>query len=249
MIDIFNIPLYYISFKTESNLEKNLLDVGFKNINHFQAVDGRNFKPNDLIDKNLITIRSYNDLVSKRHQHSGLPSLGAVGCTMSHNELWKLCVEKSLPYICIAEADLYIDKITLKNKKKIQTILEKPNSVFVSANINSKKIFKFMGTHFCIISLSACKELIKEAFPIDVQTDSYISHMDTIKKINLGGFPIGKQKIHISSIQELCVKCNLPTNTFFYIVFFLKAISILVVLIFIILLCLNYNFCTNNIQK
>lgn len=237
MIDIFSIPLYYISFKHEANLEKNLEKVGFKNISHFQAVDGREFVPINLIDKNLITIRSYNDLISNRHQHSGLPSLGAVGCTMSHNELWKLCIEKNLPYICIAESDLYINKISSKSQKKIQEILKKPNSAFVSAHINTKKILKFMGTHFCIISLSACKELVKQAFPIDVQTDAYISHMDNIGKINLGGFPIGKQKKHISSIQELCIKCNLPASTSFYFFFVLK-----IILLIVLLICFFYCF-------
>ena len=72
----------------------------------------------------------------------------------------------------------------------------------MSASITRQKITHFIGTHFYIVSNSACKELIKNAFPIDVQTDAYIAHMDTINKINIEGFSIGAQKRHNSLIQN-----------------------------------------------
>ena len=46
-IDIYSIPLYYISFKKNTELEKNLVKTGFNNINHFAAVDGRKLKLRD----------------------------------------------------------------------------------------------------------------------------------------------------------------------------------------------------------
>jgi hypothetical protein len=145
---------------------------------------------------------------------------------MSHNEIWKLCVEQDLPYIAVAESDLYLKKISPDTEEKIKKILEKPNSVFMSQKINKQGIVTFFhGAHFYIISNSACKQLIKNAFPIDVQTDWYISHMNTIKKINLDGFKIGSQKIHLSSIQNLCIKAHLPTSLFPYFIFFILLIS------------------------
>lgn len=234
MLNIFNIPLYYISFNYEAKLERNLHEVGFQNINHFKAIDGRKFSLESLLENKIISIRSYKDLLTIREQSSGLPSLGAIGCTMSHCELWKLCVEKNLPYIAIAEADLHLRDITPKIQDKIKEILQKPNSLFVSAYITRQKITHFIGTHFYIVSNSACKELIKNAFPIDVQTDAYIAHMDTINKINIEGFSIGAQKRHNSLIQNWCVKCLLPTNTWMYIL-----IGFLLIIIFILLIILS----------
>lgn len=233
MINIFNIPVYYISFNYESKLEKNLSEVGFKNITRFQAVDGRKFSLNSLLDEKIISIRSYKDILTVREQHSGMPSLGAIGCTMSHYELWRLCVEKNLPYIAIAESDLHLNKINPVIQDKIKKILERPNSVFISAHITRKKNTHFIGTHFYIVSNSACKELIKNTFPIDVQTDAYIAHMDTIKKINIEGFSIGSQKRHSSLIQNWCIKCLLPTNVWTYIVIAFLSLTIIVLLIIV----------------
>ena len=233
MLDIFNIPVYYISFNYEAKLEKNLHEIGFKKITHFKAIDGRKFSLNSLLKEKIITIRSYNDILTIREQHSGMPSLGAIGCTMSHYELWRLCVEKNLPYIAVAESDLHLNKINPIIQDKIKKILERPNSLFISAHITRKKNIHFMGTHFYIVSNSACKELIKNAFPIDVQTDAYIAHMDTIKKINLEGFSIGSQKRHTSLIQNWCIKCLLPTNIWTYILIILLSLTIIVLLIIV----------------
>lgn len=233
MINIFNIPVYYISFNYEPKLEKNLREVGFQNITHFQAVDGRKFLVESLLEEKIISIRSYNDILTVREQHSGMPSLGAIGCTMSHYELWRLCVENNLPYIAIAESDLQLNPIKPIIQDKIKEILERPNSVFISAHITRQKNTHFIGTHFYIVSNSACKELIKNAFPIDVQTDAYIAHMDTIKKINIEGFSIGSQKRHSSLIQNWCVKCSLPTNIWMYIVIAFLSITIIILLVIV----------------
>lgn len=232
MLNIFSIPVYYISFNYEAKLEKNLREVGFKNISHFKAIDGRKFNLNSLLEEKIITIRSYNDILTVREQHSGMPSLGAIGCTLSHYELWRLCVEKNLPYIAIAESDLHLNEIKQPIQDKIKDILERPKALFISAHITRKKNTHFTGTHFYIVSNSACKELIKNAFPIDVQTDAYIAHMDTIKKINIEGFSIGSQKHHSSLIQNLCIKCMLPTNSWMYIL--IAFLSIIVVILLII---------------
>ena len=233
MLDIFNIPVYYISFNYEPKLEKNLREIGFQTVTHFQAIDGRKFSLNSLLEEKIITIRSYNDILTIREQSSGMPSLGAIGCTMSHYELWRLCIEKNLPYIAIAESDLELRKITEEIQDKIKEILKKPNSLFISARITRKKNTHFIGTHFYIVSNSACKELIKNTFPIDVQTDAYIAHMDTIKKINIEGFSIGSQKRHNSLIQNWCVKCVLPTNTWMYILIVFLSITIIVLLVIV----------------
>ena len=235
MIDLYSIPVYYISFNQEKDLEKNLIERGFKEIIHFKAIDGRVFKPDFLVKKNLITIRSYHDLLSGRHQHAGISGLGAIGCTMSHNELWKLCVNNDLPYIAIAEADLYLKDISPETEHKIKKILEKPNSIFVSTKIDKKKIIeKFYGLHFYILSNAACKELIKNTFPIDVQTDWYIAHLDTLKRINVNGFSIGLQKTHISSIQEYSIKCRLPSSQLPYLIFFILFVLLVSVTLYLL---------------
>ena len=148
-MNIFELPVYYISFKKQNRLETDWHNLGFSNINHFHAIDGRKFKPDDLLAKNLITTRAYRDLIYGRHEHAGLSSLGAVGCTMSHNALWELCANKSFPYIVILEDDVKNpNNISQENQDKINKILSKPNSIYVSSNINKEKNISFFGTSF-----------------------------------------------------------------------------------------------------
>ena len=108
-----SIPVYYIGFNKNTKLENNLSGIGFKDVNHFKAIDGRKFVVDDLIENNTITIRSYNDLIFGRHEHAGIPSLGAIGCTLSHLSLWKLCVDFNMPYIIICEDDVFFGTCTL----------------------------------------------------------------------------------------------------------------------------------------
>lgn len=241
-IYIFEIPLYYIAFTKNKQLENNLYDVGFKNINHSKAVNGKQFTPEYLITNKIITLRAYNDLKIGRQEHAGLSSLGAVGCTMSHNKLWNLCIKNNYPFIIIVEDDCYIPPLKIDNIKKIQNILDKPKSIFISSsNIVKKKITTFFFTHFYICSLESCKELVNNCFPIDVQTDSYIAHLDTLKKINIEGFEVSKQTIHPSSIQDICIKCLLPNDksTYINIIFSIIIILILISIILIILIKSN----------
>jgi GR25 family glycosyltransferase involved in LPS biosynthesis len=219
-INIFELPLYYINFKKNDILESELKNVGFTNINFFQAVDGRKLDIKKLRDDGIITIRSYNDLLNEREQRSGLSSLGAIGCTLSHYFLWKKCVNNNLKYIIIAENDVDLKKITEKELKDIGQILSKPKSGFVSTTIQKdNNIYDLIGLQFNIFSKDLCKELIKNALPIDVQTDHYIAHLKTLNNINIEGFNLFGQKKHKSSIQDQCIKCNLPRNNSFYILF------------------------------
>lgn len=228
-MDIYNTPLYYISFNKEKRLESNLKEVGFTNINHFKAIDGRKMDPLDLINEKKISIRTFHDLNTDRRQHSGIPSLGAIGCTMSHDALWQMCIDEDLPYLIIAEGDLKMKPISDKNYRRIQNIMKNEKSIYVSPHSTIDKnegITRFTGMHFYIISQSACKELVSSTFPIDVQTDAYISHMDTINKIHIGGFSICSQQIHMSGLQDVCVKCWLPNKSQYYIITVLLLITV-----------------------
>lgn len=235
-MNIYDIPLYYISFDKNINLENHFKNNGFTNVNHFKAINGKKFKPSDLKNNNIITIRSFNDLVNGREQHSGLSGLGCIGCTMSHYLLWKKCIENNLPYIIIAENDVYLpNKFTKQDLDFISNTLSKPKSgFFATKKSTNNNIIKMTGLQFYILSNSACKELIKETFPIDVQTDHYISNLADRNKINIDAKPISKQKIHLSSVQtSTCVKCDLPTNITFYISIGLGILLLCIASIFI----------------
>jgi GR25 family glycosyltransferase involved in LPS biosynthesis len=231
-MNIYKIPLYYISFKKQPQLEKHFRTIGFENVNHHQAIDSRTYKPKKLLDNGIISIRSYDDLTGNRNSHSGLPTPGSIGCALSQYTLWNKCIEENMPFIIIAEDDVRISGISKQLEQQIIDTLSKPDSIFCGVKISQDD--RLAGTQFYFISNSACKKLIQHMFPIDVQVDWYMSHLCNQKIINCNGTNFTYQTKHKSSVQgKICVKCILPDGLWFY---------ILMAVIFLILLILSICF-------
>lgn len=215
MVDIFSIPVFYISFQKNDRLETHLEKVGFKDVNHTISVDGKKLSITDLSKRKLISPRVYNDVEYGRRQYSGIPTKGGIGCTLSHFYLWKTCISKNLPYIIVAEDDLKLDVLDYETIAIIQDFLKTPKSLFVGVDVDkSYKGASFGGTQFYIASKKACESLVKFCFPIDIQTDWYISFLDKIGEIEISGLPISTQIDHTSSIQDICVTCFLNETDF-----------------------------------
>lgn len=212
-VDIYNIPLYYISFTRKSQLENELQFVGFNNVNMFQAVRGSEFDALSLRKQNLISARSFNDLMTERLQHCGIPSLGAIGCSLSHYTLWKKCIDDNLDYITIVEDDIDVGRKRLSKNdiQNISDIITQDKGLFISPLQEPIKtpLYEFFGAHFYIASQTACREMIQHMFPIDIQVDYYLGHLKTLGYINLDGYPIYKQQLRLSSVQDVCIKCYL----------------------------------------
>ena len=222
-VDIFSIPLYYISFERNIEFEKKLKLIGFKYVSHFIAIDGKQFDPKKLVMSKYITIRTYNDLLTVRTQHTGIPSLGAIGCTLSHLMLWKKCLHDEYPYIIIVEDDANFNQpFTKSDIIDIKKCITRPFGIWMSTHVGQHyNLLTLIGTHFYIASKQACTQLVKYALPIDVQTDAYIAHIANMGMINLCDGSIVSQSFHISTIQNACVKCYLPDHTEYYIIFLL----------------------------
>lgn len=248
MIDIYSIPLYYISFGKNLELEKHLIEQGFTNINHFEAIDGKKLKIKELKNKRMITVRTYVDLIKLRSEKWGIPSLGAVGCTLSHNELWKKCVNENMEHVIIVENDLiFKNKFSDEDLEFINDSLRgSKSSFFGSSTYKLNKINVLSGTQFCVLSKDCCEELTKHVFPIDVQTDVYISYLANIELINLKSKHITTQKNHFSLIQTICFKCDLPNNSLFYYLFIFILLCSLFSLYYYFY---NYKKCIENNNK
>lgn len=234
-VDIYKIPLYYISFERNIDLENDLKSQGFIDINHFKAIDGRKLNVEDLLRDEIISIRSYQDLKSGREQLQGIPSLGAIGCSCSHYELWKKCINDNIPYITIVEEDAdFTKKISKDDIDKINNVLSKPRSFYLSElcmgwwNDNDK----FFGSQFYCSSNYVCKQFVDRFFPIDVQLDWYMNYIFELdKSINKEVFKTITQKSHKSSIQDLCIKCIMPTNPVPYILLIVLVVLVVIMLI------------------
>jgi GR25 family glycosyltransferase involved in LPS biosynthesis len=234
---VYEIPLYYISFKKKPEIEDYYRNFGFTNINQFQAIDGRKMDIDMLRRNKVISLRAYDDLKSGRREHSGMSTKGAIGCGLSHYNLWKKCADEH-DFLIIAEDDNRIKrKLTDKDLENINNTLSKPNSVWNSVKIGRQEHrIHFFGCNFYIISNGASKVLVQDFFPMDVQCDWYMAHKATLGEITVEGFPITEQTTARgkSTVQEpaSCIVCLLPKSRWFYVSIILFIILIVVGIVY-----------------
>ena len=61
-MNIFDFPVYYIGFNRNEILEKQANKLGFKNVNHFQAIDGRKFNAQELMENKVTSLKIIKNL-------------------------------------------------------------------------------------------------------------------------------------------------------------------------------------------
>ncbi len=79
---------------------------GLTSLKRFDAVDGGRLRPEEL-QASLTPRAAYELSVGRRYPfgwvHEGIPSLGAVGCYLSHVELWKRAARRSVPTLALEQ--------------------------------------------------------------------------------------------------------------------------------------------------
>lgn len=197
-IVIDNTPMYLINLDRRPDRLKitmNLLqEKGYDNVHRIPAIDSSN--PAIWNDIKKYVAPDSMDSIQKgwRTEHHQL-SKGAVGCYLSHLEIWKIAAEDDTDMI-IFEDDTY-PSLT---KDTLQSYLNDvpPNWDIVlfggyydtNYRIVNKRIShvdRFYGTHAYMISSRACKFLIPKALPITKQVDSFLSDQAVGGFLNIYG--------------------------------------------------------------
>lgn len=239
---LVEIPTYYISMKDNYPTKNRLEDQGFVNINWFPGVNGRKMDTKKLLTEGKISKRVYYDLQEGRIGHSNMSSMGAIGCSLSHVALWELCIKENLPYIVIAEEDLvFIRKFTAEDQEFFINMMKTPNTILLSPSHEMEPTSRpdhhlsFYGTHFYIASNGACRQLLKHAFPLEVQVDWFISHCATIEAVNLQKFKVARQlKGRRTTINDDCLPCYLPQTFFKFLIICILTILTIILATFLI---------------
>ena len=233
-LDIYNFPVYYISFESNLTLEADIKKRGWNNVNHFQAVKGKARSELEWFKEGVISLRTYTELIKKDfHTHDSIMTLGAIGCYMSHLGIWNIAVQKGYPYVIVMEDDINIKrKLSDSELSKISKALDSPKSLYVSAY----DFHPILG-HFYIARLDTCKIMIENALPAEMQVDVYMNSLSVAGLITKTVFLTYTQAMHVSSVQSLCLKCMLPSDN-------VKILLILTLLcVIVVFLTLKYKKC------
>jgi GR25 family glycosyltransferase involved in LPS biosynthesis len=163
----------------------------------FSAVNGRELDLNSIVHPSAM--KSINK--GYRLEHHEL-SVGAVGCAMSHFQLWNKLLASSYDKFYIFEDDTVpmfsmdvSNQYVLPDDWDIFLLgglyneTEKVISdLFESSNLAVTRVYKFYCLHGYVIRNTAnVKNILKQAFPISKQIDSWLSDLAFTNKINIYG--------------------------------------------------------------
>jgi GR25 family glycosyltransferase involved in LPS biosynthesis len=157
-------------------------------IKKFAAVRGSNLG-DELYDNEILSVSGlYNVTMEKnRKRHSELGTMGAIGCYLSHTTLWKQLLESEKDGYFIFESDSVCRPYILE---EIISIVQKQKDLdvlflgLIGTNVKSPNVYriktKFYGTHAYYITRKGAEALLKYAFPIEQQIDSYMHEMNLL---------------------------------------------------------------------
>jgi GR25 family glycosyltransferase involved in LPS biosynthesis len=168
------------------------------------AVDGQtlNF---ETLQKNKqigdICVKSLKNVASgkSRKYHYEIGSLGAIGCSFSHINIWKRCANEAKNTI-VYEDDAHVSGITLDEiDKRVKSLpddwhiylLGKPHTVYETKPVigynKLTKVKRFCGLHAYVISQKGANWLIKNGklLPIQQQIDSHLSELAIDHDLNI----------------------------------------------------------------
>ena len=186
-------------------------DIG---ITHFPAIDTRTFSKSskyyNLLTPTAIDKLKKIDTNGGRERHEDLTS-GAIGCYLSHYNVWKDAIKNNYKYVLILEDDA---KLYKGFYKKILNIIQNTPKDWdiilfglygigtkINSELNIYKVDMFVNLHCYLIRVESIKKIMDQLIPIDIQIDWAISKM--IPNINIYGIHIISQnnKEFVSQIQ------------------------------------------------
>ena len=195
-----NTKVYLINL----NYREDRLEI-FKNTYNFHnlkyevipAIDGNNLDINRLHKQQIVGEYCMNTMNKNiRDFHYEINTKGAIGCYLSHIEVWKKIKEnKNCNYGIIFEDDIDINNnitekviynyisnlpndwdILLLNKNRVEMTKVK-NNLF--------KVSKFICLHSYVIKKNSIDKILKELMPINQHIDFKMSCLASLGKINI----------------------------------------------------------------
>ncbi len=169
-------------------------------LTRFDAVDGTRLS-NEALQACLTPRAAYELSVGRRFPfgwvHEGIPSLGAVGCYLSHIELWKRAAERSVATLILeqdaepavssdqilsaiahvpSQADIaFLGHLALYKPGLVEKFSSRPPQGFHRVRPTSD----IFCTHAYLVTPRGARKLLEQALPINAQVDAFLRFLCT----------------------------------------------------------------------
>lgn len=233
-MDYREIPAFCINLKQHQqkweNSYKSLAKNGFKNIIRIEGIYGKELSQ-EYIEQNVsVYARFLLQTDQNRCSNYDMPSIGAIGCTLSHKNCWEIIVNENLKDGFIFEDDLDIRSNFIREIQKYLSNLDKNVDVFsfgylTKTNCKNNKCDRFTGTQGYYITNKGARKLLQYTTPIENPADVYIGLMNKLGHINLvfSHTPLVHQNNITGSSIGLKwytnLRCGIPHNIYIFILY------------------------------
>jgi GR25 family glycosyltransferase involved in LPS biosynthesis len=208
------------------------------------------------LNKINMSIRTKACMDEPRCGHESMNTMSEIGCYLSHYNVWKEFVNTKEEYCIVCEDDIIFNKKILgvdELYKKVQKFVggeNQPITIFISTlsifydkkNIDRlpelwRVTGRFFGTACYLINQPMANILIKNAFPMEVQVDSYIAFLAKLNK-NLYMYHIKEPYAVLTGENSTightdCNGCYLPISK--NIIISMCVVGILIITVFAII--------------
>jgi GR25 family glycosyltransferase involved in LPS biosynthesis len=226
MMTITDLPVYVINLDRRPDrwqqIQHVLLDNGFNHIRRVAAVDGKTLNTATL--DHIVSPDARKTLKRPRVRHEELGSVGAVGCYLSHVNVWQWIAQSGQPGIVVEDDCMLTSALKQYSVFKHPEIMCKPYDVVLLGYLvlrssdtqsSAQDVIvpcksMFFGTHFYYITPTGAQKLLKNALPITMQVDSYMGTEMLNNRVNTGvHFPnLSWQRANDTDIQTPCIGCD-----------------------------------------
>lgn len=187
--------IYFINLEKRKDRYKRF-NVKFKNsdfnMNYelFKAIDGKQVDLGKYVTQNTLNEILQTERNGKRKYHYQL-TRGAIGCYLSHMNIWKDILDNNINQALILEDDANLPKnLNEILEDKIKYIPKDYDIILLGCKClkckkmeRYKKVKRFWLTHSYIITNNCIKKIYDKMFPIKQQIDSEISDLSDLINI------------------------------------------------------------------
>lgn len=207
--DIFSTLTYVINLKERPDRWKRFMSQpvtsSFKRLNHFFAINGK--KLDYRKDKRISIRTKLNITRNYRRSHYEIATLGAVGSSFSHIEVWKRFIASGEPRCLVLEDDAILTDTQLRMVSDITPPSDYgiwilgcylPNLIVQPLKKPWNRVYNFTAAHAYIITRAAALKLLKEPFPIETHIEYYMTGTALLKDIKI----VQNDNVHIEFFRR-----------------------------------------------
>ena len=232
---IDSIPAVCITLERRADRWRRFQDQpGLLTVKRFLGVDGKTINLDT--DDRVTTLTKRNIKTNTRRSHEELDSIGGVGCALSHIAVWQWMVDHNQEMCLVFEDDAVVPADFTQRTNQIikdSTVLKNPTQWDIwllggkwddrSRIPNEPKeshvirVGSFVLFHAYVLTLSAAKQLLKNAYPIHCHIDMWASIHAYLTDMRI----VGSTKLVLEQNQTVktdiqleqgCAICNVPAD-------------------------------------